>query len=432
MVKKSNYGSLKDAARTGFAIYKAARRGYNFATNANQQLRQIQRSAVRRSHPRDFLVRRAASNMNRPPTPPARYSTAAKAKGAAMSQSAGFLRTRRQGPKRKLKGSMSAKGIHGTYEHSQLVDAATIAYVGHATTPRDIIFRSAWQAILKQLLIKIGYKMNSITDSVTSGSPPFTVGDVFRLEYYLDAQQTAINITNATVIVGITWKQIADVFASLVSGGSDYGQFLPVRLMFLPGSSSGYGAAQLNLQYGMLSFSCKSSLKLQNRTLTSLGNDESDDVDNSPLYGKTIGGKGTGVEMLFPNSSAPGQVVAQNNNGIITKVSLDTDLLEPLSGFFFPKSTQQGKIHLDPGQLKTSVLKYDRRISLAYLFKLFSYVPGNPVIVPFGNYRFFQLERMIDISGSLNMKIAMEHNLEVNCVYQPKYNWTTAPVYETV
>jgi len=363
---------------------------------------------------------------------------AKKRPNLSFSRSSGFLKTRKQKRKNKLKGNQSRQGIHGTFETGGILSAAQICYVGHATAPRDIVFRLAWQSILKQLLIMMNIKLNNIEElAVANGN--VVSGDKFRFSFYVNPTVTTLTSVDSTVSITTTWKNIAQVFGDMIYSTTQYQQIIPVSFSYLPASlSTGLPPAILNLEYGMLSFYFKSALKIQNRTINSTDNDESDNVDNCPLYGKTIGGNGTGCSMLFPNGAAfPAQVVCSTATGVIQKVTVDPDLEEPLSGFYFPKSTQEGKVKLEPGQLKTSVLTYSRRISLAYLYKLFflagTGTPPPSPIVPFGKYRFFQLERMIDTRGSPpEMKIALEHNLEGNCVFMKKNNWVTTPVIENI
>lgn len=348
--------------------------------------------------------------------------------GATHSRSKGFLKLRRQAKKKKLKGASAAKGIHGTLEHGAVLTALDAIYAGHCTAPRDVIMRIAFQAALKQLAKTMGIRIIDLDDSVTAGPYFLGTNDEFKFEYYSSAESTTTTVITHIVGIGNTWRQIAQTFANIVFATPEQSQIIPSYLRFT-NSTSEYQPCRLELKYTYFMFDMKSSMKLQNRTINAAGENEADDVDNVPIYGKSIGGSGTGCQALFPNSSSPGQIVCDLANGTIDKTSLSNNLKEPLSGFFFPKSTKQGKVRLDPGEIRTNVLRYKKNVTLQTLFKAFAYSGSTKVIAPFGNFVFFQLEKMIDSGSALNIILAYETNLEYNCVCVPKMNWVTAPTY---
>lgn len=349
--------------------------------------------------------------------------------GASGSKSAGFLKMRRQKAKKRLKGASAFKGIHGTFEHGAVLTALDCLYAGHATAPRDVIMSIVFQSMLKQLMKIMGCRIENMTDDMTAAPYFFGAGDAFSLRYYTDAQTTTLSSNTFTIGAGATFKSVADGLANQIFSGVIYNQIQPVDLRYQTASAE-YQPARLDLRYTYFSIYMKSSMKIQNRTINATGNDEADDVDNVPLYGKSIGGNGTGCQMLFSNTAAtPAQIVCDLANGTIDRTTLGNNLKEPLSGVFFPKSTKQGKIKLDPGEIKTHVLTFRKNITLQTLFRLFWRTGAVPVIVPFGNFAFFQLEKMIDSGSALNITVAYETNLEYNCVCVPKYNFATSPQY---
>jgi len=345
--------------------------------------------------------------------------------GAYNTKSGGKLGIRRK-PK-KPKGWQAGKGVTFTGETGGVLGAQDIVYIGHITGPRDLIFKQAMQSMVKLLLTKMNVRIRDF------GAPMNEVkiapGDLFNLLYKADSRTTVTSSSSFAVLAASTFNDVANSFVTLLSG-TTLTDWSPLVLEYVPIGGNSPQFASIGLDQLMLHFDIKSSLKIQNRSINTAGNDQEDDVDNVPLYGKSIGGSGTGVIARFPNSISPANVVGNINNGVISQVNLDDNAKEPLSGYFFPKSSLQGKVHLDPGILKTSVLTTRRNISLKYLVRLFNTGATSPQpLTSFGKYRFFQLEKMIDTGITINLLVAYEHNISMSCYATTKYNWTTAPQY---
>jgi len=350
-------------------------------------------------------------------------------KGAADSKSAGkFGGMSRKG--RKPKGWQSSSGHSVTLETGDVLTNNDIVYVGHITAPRERVYNLAWQCIIKLLVTKMNKKINAFDDAISQNG--FNDGDVFQYRFRENAETTTVSQTAFTVAAGNTWSTAAVYFAGLIAANTNASEWLPVDFSYVPVTAGvGIYIQSIALDCLMLHFEIKSSLKIQNRTFGANG-DTSDEVDNVPLYGKSVGGKGTGVQARFPASSNPANIVGSVDTGLIKQVNLGAGNKEPLSGFFWPKSSVEGKAHLDPGQIKTSVLNTKRNISLRYLTKLFQYVPfgaAAPPLTSFGQYRFFQLEKMLDVGTTVSIKVAFEINLFMGCYATTKMNYATTPGY---
>jgi len=418
---------INAAINAGVSVYRTGKQ-------INSALRDAQRNATPRMHPRDFKGGRPRSG-NKYPAKLGPLSVRKKVRmmtrtrrgfGAASSQSAGFLRSRRKS--RKPKGWQAGRGITTTIESGGPLSADECLHVGHITGAKQQIQNIAWQSILKLLLQKMNIRLLEL-NSFMIGPLGFVVGDTFTFSYKADANATALSTTTYILVPASTFNDVVDAMVATFASANN-AEIVPITFAYSSTTSKIY-AQSITLESLMLHYQIKSSLKVQNRTVNVAGNDEADDVDNVPVYGKSIGGNGTGVVSRFPNSTTPAQVFGEVDSGIIRNVVLDPGALEPLSGYFWPKSSQEGKIHLDPGQIKTSVLSTTRNISLKYLYKLFATKNNTTgIIVPFGKYRFFQIERMIDAGTELPLLVAYEVNTNYNCYATTKYNWTTTPVFK--
>lgn len=412
------YGGFRNALNAGF-------RAYHGFKAVNKGIRNLQQSTPKRSHPRDWLSPAKRGKSMTPRTQTRATTRVRRGWGAQNTKSSGFLGTRRK--PRKPKGWQSGKGVTMTYETGDLLAAQDIVYVGHATMPRDRVFEQTWQSILKLLCTKMNIRIRDFDAPLSEIPIPAT--SQFRFTFKADANTPTTSTESYVVVAGDTFNTVVDYFAAVCKSELLL-DIMPSTFAYV--GDGGIQNASIALEALMLHFDVKSTLKIQNRSINSTGNDEADEVDNVPLYGKSIGGNGTGVQARFPGSSAPAQIFGKLTNGLISKVNQDVNAKEPLSGYFWPKSTEQGKVHLDPGCLKTSVLTTRKNISFRQILKNYSTLPfaNTGQIVSVGKYRFFQLEKMIDTGVTINLIIAYELNSSMSCYATTKYNWTTAPIYK--
>lgn len=379
--------------------------------------------------PGKFVVKqlRARDNVVMTPGKKARYTN--KRYGAAWSKSAGFLKQKRQGKKMELKGARGAAlGVTGTFEHGTTIQARECLYVGHATGPRDVVMLYAMMALIKALSKQMGVRISAIDEPMTNSG--YVVNDEFRLIYSSEPNTLTVSTQAASVGPGESFSVVAQKLANLAFTGTDLTNVQFLELQFVPLGTTSFQKSRIALQYTTLTFVIKSAIKMQNRSVNAAGETVDNELDAVPVYGKSIAGKGTGTQALFPNTAkAPANIVCSLVNGSIEQDNLDTRLKEPLSGYFFPKSKKQGKIHLDPAQIKTNVLTYKRSLTLGTLFKEFYHQTGPP-IAPFGNFCFFQVEKMIDTGVNFDIIIAYEIDYNISCWAKPKSSYVTAPQFQ--
>jgi len=353
------------------------------------------------------------------------YPRKPRTRGLALAR--GFVKTYRKPAK--PKGWQAGKGVTMTIEAGGTLAAQNIVYIGHITAPADQIRYQAFQAMLKLLLTRMNVRIRDF--NAPMNEVKIFPGDVFTLIYSSSSTTAGSSSASFNVLAASTFDDVVLGLISSITGTINV-DWIP-KVLEYNGTATSLQYASIALDQLMLHFDIKSTLKVQNRSVTSVGagENEADAVDNVPLYGKTIGGSGTGVVCRFPNSVSPANIVGRIGNGLITNQSLDNNASEPLSAYFFPKSTQQGKVHIEPGALKTSVLSTKRSISFKYLFRLFAN-QGTQPITSFGSYRFFQLEKMIDTGLTQDLSVAYEHNLAMSCYATTKYNWTSSPIFKRV
>lgn len=350
-----------------------------------------------------------------------------RSRGASTSKSSGFFK---KGTARRVPETMfSTKGIVLAYERGgQVVASGTgataeqVGYVGHTTMPYTQVRVQMWRAFVKFFAGQLGYTIISLSDV------PLAQNINGNLEWTITYRTSpgALPVTLVRVLNNSkSWEDFAAEFRNFFVDCNNY-QFEKLQIKLVDAGVINVEHI-FNLNKCHVKLFCKSSLKIQNRTINSTGNLEADDVDNVPLYGKSYEGKGNGAIFLKPVDGLP--FIADSNSGLILPnpilvTAQDYELNEPPNYKQFQYVSKHGKAHLDPGQIKTSVLNYKAGFTWSRLLNQIIILSNtgsgiafpNNCRVPFGNFRFFALEKMIqaiDTTEISKVQIAYEHDYKL-------------------
>jgi len=358
--------------------------------------------------------------------------------GASNSTSSGFVKP---GTKRKVTETLYAtKGVVQSYERGAVysgvvtpgVGAEQVIYLGHATASPDQIRVHLWRAFVKFFANRLGYTVTSVQDKPLAGS---TGGR--RMTWEILYKQTPTSVTSTTGFVltdTMSWDTFAGLFRTTFTSSNLQLQTMKVYELDTSAGAYALPIASFNLTKAKINIYAKSSFKVQNRTINTEGDNEGDDVDNVPLYGKSYEGSGNGA-VYMKDGCSTGTFLA-NSQGIINPhpISIDSefnDLNEPPNYKQFTFVKKHGKIHLDPGHIKTSVLTYKKGFNMMNLMKILN--DGASVTsvprVSIGNYRFFAMEKMVQAVATTTTnapKIAYEIDWKLGIyVTCPKSQITT-------
>lgn len=357
-------------------------------------------------------------------------SSSKKMTGIVSKSSGKFRKGRKFRPRKRHR--MAAKGVSIVYEVSKLESVATqTMWIGHTSGPVAAIYDQMWLLILKRLMAKTG---NSIVDFATTASL-LTPGDIIQLEY--QTTDGTLNTVTHSYATGQTWYQIFQTFAnsSLLRASN----VILKNIYYIPtvnavGTAQDPGTARLNLEFSYIDLYCKSSMKLQNRTVGS--STDAENVDNVPLYGKLYSGNGTGINQYSRQGVAVAKhLVGDPLTGYILGDANDLGQQEPLPGLQLPRVSRVGKALLDPGQIKTNVLVYKKSFSVNGLRRILTEaIVAGRTRTPFGKYSIFALERMIQIGAPAanNIQIAMEINHFYTLNMRTKYRDQTSQQFSAV
>jgi len=360
---------------------------------------------------------------------PTRRTSRRRSRGASDSKSSGFFQAG-SSAKSPLdyyakKGVVTVRETGGILTTTAAEKAQTLV-VGHSTFNPAQLQQDMASAMLKMIFNKLGQTIDDFEDSIKI-SRNLEV-EFFYIPFVGGSEQSIM----FTMIAGSNkYSQYVDTIATTVFTQQDkntqlFWQRVVVKEVNIATTPSVPGTVllRLNLKNCKFQLYAKSALKIQNRTINSAGADEQDDVDNVPLYGKSYEGKGNWLQ--FGNNSGryvstPANQLAAN---IMTaKYNTDQQTLEPPVKSVVYNCSKTGKAHLDPGQIKTSVLTFSKKYTLNKLLRaitVYNQTTTPPIQhLSIGSYRVFMLEKMIQAVATTDvnaMNVAYEADLKVGVV----------------
>lgn len=440
-VLKNRYG-IGYRHQLAMAGGMAAQYGFNRARSYWRSMRPVNKAAVKgavsgvagsflkKNNNSEMAKRKYSVGSTGSPEPPEyrapRQKTAQKGKRRASiggkrvimsnvsAKSAGFFKSGTKKAAKRL-NNYANSGVQKTIEYGGQTSDANNVFIGHATCPANEMTNVAARAIIKRFLRQLG-KLPPDQDTLIT----MPAAGLIKYERRLDATLPPVATTLATgpVTVGVLAGLLATQLREIPNSGNEQ---VPVKLTYSDDGNA-YNAQQMSLKGLKLQWYVKSTFKIQNRTADGGGGDNTDVVDNSPIYGKSYEGSGTGTQYVGDITTA--EFFADRAYGVIDRVGNEYTLEEPPNGKVFPRVRKMAKAHLDPGQIKTSVLIWTRTGTLQDFVKDMwtgsNLTAANKYFSRYGKFRFFSLEQMIKpFSDSAPVTTAWEHNLDMNCIAHP-------------
>jgi hypothetical protein len=342
-----------------------------------------------------------------------------KVSRSGPGRSGGFLKTRKV--RKTKKAAINRRGIDFTMETGGATESNECVYIGHSVAPFVQLRKMAATALIKELMLRAGANVNRMESPLEVQA---TDKIIVRFNYHPSSILVldTFNFAAAgTVSDAVAWFENPARGWNIQDADSDNRTFYSIQ--FLPSDNLNYKLrpTTLHMARSRVHYVAKSALKIQNRTVSTLG-DEADDVDNVPLYGKSYEGNGTGtVHIRMPRTDiSPPSFYANKETSVILEEFNNAENgapREPPETTQFDKITKEGKIKLEPGEIKTSVLNWSTSTSFDNLWAITS--PIGTVATnrkPFGKFRLFAIEKMIHFSAASDstIKTVYEINMDLS------------------
>jgi len=341
----------------------------------------------------------------------------------------------------------SNKGFVNTYECHGLVADPDCVYLGHSAMSIIMAYEVVGYALIRKILEKVGrlnitdvrekiqgylgfdsdaFKLELITVDSTSGA---TVSDTHTFAL-TESVRNIIGDNNAALAP--SWTGFQTAFLVYMRGSAPNTEPTLLRLWRKDGNAGAFwvNAGELDLKNEMVHFKAISTIKIQNRSLSSGGGAQADDVDNNPLVGFRYGFSG-GVPITRATQGSSGSRTylfdAINHVSGVMLVraaqfgTLGSVFKEPASPGVFTNIVNSNKVRLDPGQVKQSSISYVKTMSyLKFMKALADQVTNDKVINIPGKFELFALEDVINVNSSQNIKLAYEVDRKSACYLTTK------------
>lgn len=299
------------------------------------------------------------------------------------------------GPKRKSSfKSIAKKGITLQYEKRKTITGEEAIAVGHTSMPPKVCAINLWRALIKYLMINLKVQIKDYGNALVPDG--FVSGDIIRLNTYVSDNASSVTATDTTINANSTYDGLAATLAAAFGGGTGYEAIRFDSIELLPLSTSRFTGINLNLVNSKIIVETKSTLKIQNVTTEVSTDNEADDVNAVPLDGKIFHCKGNNFVKKANNAMLPGLFSTDNEEAIYAGYTKQqSQIIGGQSvGFYGPVSANnndqttffkpseppkhweiqnclgEGKLLVEPGSIKTSVLTQQYTMSLTYYFQL--------------------------------------------------------------
>jgi len=370
-----------------------------------------------------------STNPPRPPRNPTTMDTpksgrTLKLRGRRTLSTASFagkrFRYRRPSRMQKRRYRKAFNGVQYCIERVANVTDDRCVYLEHSTAPMNTLAKYVIYALLKKLLNAAGIQFTA-WEEIRAGR--VQTGDTFALSYRKNMVDAPVSIGYTVVAGDVTYGAIADgfwlvVYNNLINCGALVGMQSNALLQLASYVGvDGRHHAELNMRTCTISILTKSTLKMQNRSVNVITDDQSDDVNNVPLYGKSYQGRGNG---LVPRDTSSRVVPCDSVYGwTMFGAGPENQLAEPPQAYHFQYCKKSAKVHIGPGRIKTSVLTDKLNMSmdrfLRHVYALYtSSVADTNQYSTAGKIRLFALERPIakQDGEAIGINVSAEHDFK--------------------
>lgn len=378
------------------------------------------------------------------------FGSKSAARGRGYNTKGSYQGKFKKGKKLLTKTSVYAnKGVLLTSEVKGTVSDPDCLYITHTAVDSYKVIIQIVDSLFRKLFEKAGFQISNLDERV--GHVSITDAKDWTVELTVQAGLTG------TETVATTYQTVAASTVKTVAG-----QFYVDFLKFSAGYS--YNAAgdagndirlyrlilytqdynvtyaptfkcAINLNDEMVHLYGSSEIKIQNRTLSATGDADDTEVSNNPLIGRSYEFKGIPKardKALWPLNAIP------VNGGVqlvrAATLTTNTGYKEPPNPSVFSNCIYSAKIRLEPGNIKTSTIKYQKSMNLIDLLGKINVQWGVTAIHTYHSIfpsEIFCFEDLINVNGAQNISCAYEANQIIGVYCQTKKKALGVVAYTT-
>lgn len=350
--------------------------------------------------------------------------------------------------KKKVDNSFNLDGVVFRQESNGIIDSPQCQYLGHSTIAPRILLDNMCRMLVKEVSHQTGRFIQNWDEVIGQHGAliyAYFVRDT-GLGLSTDEDPT-INTRTVTLVPADTFNTFAEKIASDIH--VTFNSHLKHEFIYVEYQNVAPGVAvtdnvKIYMNQFYVTVAGASYLKFQNTTLARTEEQVEDDPDDSaeniqanPLSFKMYQSDfQNGMSYTFKRgvtgATTKFNFVPNDVNAVITFDPTDTSytaLYKPPSASAMGMKVggqmyKQKSGTLDPGDIKTSYLTYQKKFPWNQLFNLLSDTYGNTYnwIVKLGNSRVFAFEHLLKVTGDPNIRISYQHDLtmKMKYYYKPK------------
>lgn len=277
-------------------------------------------------------------------------------------------------------------------------DSDRCVYLGHGTCPSELTLFTSFLALCKKVLLKAGFDVRGVDNALPNPM-------VFTWGYYPNARTTTLSTIASATPAQNTLEQIAaDLYAKFAVAVTDFPSMQPYELRLDYGNNIYY----VHTDKCHINISCKSILKIQNRTPNASGNANVDVNNVNYIQGIKYSGTGTGSyynDVRIATSAVAYQpFVVGRRTGFFSRTDLPSVGAESLqtppsskSHFSYVKQLDKIKKFM-PGETKISILIWNKQMSYTKFINQYLQDINNNTynLAQVGKFAFYGLTKYID------------------------------------
>lgn len=306
------------------------------------------------------------------------------------------------------------------YGHTQRLESygtvsdPDLVGVVHSTFCQNPYARLLAKIVVRALFARVGVNPASIEEPI---DPRYNSASV-ELRYLLNGTMT---VSTHTVALNDGIADIAatffTVFTNALTSGTTH-EFATISLY----QNASVPLETVYLDTMILTLHSSSYLKLQNRTRgadAAAGVADAERVDNQPIVGYSVKCSGGVPRVRVGNTSTaatriPIRIGTNGPTDTIAGVDVDINDREPFVKSYFTNGKYQRKLLLQPGMIRSSVIRYKWSGYLNNFFKSIKVtIETNEVTGAPGQSEIFTLEEVLNTGSSNNMVLAVENEFTV-------------------
>lgn len=376
-----------------------------------------------------------------------KMNNSVKSKYLVTQKSAGRLDGKRLKNYTKI-DDCAVKGFVQKMEYNyQFNSNRQVAYVAHSSLPAKLLAECVFKSIIKKLWAMEGLKIaNDLFSIIAIGILPYFFVSMQYKERDGDVVvRQDFGITNPTYSLNSLVEEIL-LWFNAAPDNRHIQEFITISLLQRTSLITEVDRKQeIDLRTLKLDIASKSRFKIQNRSYNSENNNQADDVDRVPLYGKSFEYKTTGTVFRptnFPaiGAATTGRLTTNPLSGCLPAPAAESGVQDeqykecPISqqivGCYKTES-----VHLDPGSIKTSVMYERVNMSFYEFMRKVIFVgdllrnDGQFSQYWIGKTRLIAFEKLINVPANAfnEIRLITEHQIDIGCIPIVRTNYFTQP-----